>query len=312
MTEFFEHKPVLYREVVEFMNFGDRKVRIIDGTLGNGGHTKLILETNPNAEILGIDRDTQALERAKENLRSFEGRVHFFHGTFSNLREFAEELNWDDVDGILLDIGVSSPQLDDARRGFSWRMDGPLDMRMDRKSPLTASRILNNSSVEELTWIFREYGEIPKAAKLASFIVKQRVEKPFQTTADFVEVCDAALGKAKGKSLPAPTLPFQAVRIAVNDELGELERALSEAFSLLKKDGVLEVISFHSLEDRIVKRFMKEKAEGCICPKSFPVCVCNHKPELKILSKGVITAKSDELEDNRRSSCAKLRVAGKL
>ena len=312
MAEFFEHKPVLYREVVKFMQFGSKKVRIIDGTLGNGGHTKLILEANPNAEVLGIDRDTQALERAAENLKDFRDRVHLFHGTFSSMREFAEELEWEKVDGVLLDIGVSSPQLDDGRRGFSWRMDGPLDMRMDRKSSLTASRILNNYSHEELIDIFRRYGEIPKAAKLADFIIKRREEKPLQTTADFVEVCDAALGRAKGKSLPAPTLPFQAIRIAVNDELGELESALKAAFDLLAKDGILEVISFHSLEDRIVKHFMRDLAQGCICPGNFPVCVCNHHAELEVLHKGVVTAQEDELKDNSRSSCAKLRAAKKL
>ena len=313
MTEFLEHKPVLYREVVEFMNFADRKVRIIDGTLGNGGHTKLLLEANSGAEVLGIDRDTQALERAAINLKEFSDRVHFLHGTFSNMREFATELGWDEVDGILLDIGVSSPQLDDAKRGFSWRMDGPLDMRMDRKSPLTASRILNNYSKEELIDIFRKYGEIPQAAKLADFIIRRREIKPLQTTADFVAVCDEALGgKGRAKSLPAPTLPFQAIRIAVNDELGELERALQQSFGLLAKGGILEVISFHSLEDRIAKHFMKELSCGCICPPSFPVCVCNHKPELEILTKGVITAQKDELEENKRSSCAKLRIARKL
>ena len=312
MAEFLEHKPVLYREVLDFMRFTDRKVRIIDGTLGNGGHTKLLLEANPNAEVLGIDRDTQALERAQENLTDYINRVHLFHGTFSSMSDFASELGWDEVDGILLDIGVSSPQLDDAKRGFSWRMNGPLDMRMDRKSSLTASRILNNYSKEELVEIFRKYGEIPQANKLADFVIRKREEKPFQTTADFVAVCDAALGKAKGKSLPAPTLPFQAVRIAVNDELGELERALQQAFKLLKVGGILEVISFHSLEDRIVKLFMRDLSRGCICPSTFPVCVCNHKPELEIINKGVITAQKDELDDNKRSSCAKLRVARKL
>lgn len=312
MTEFLEHKPVLYREVVAFMQFGTQKARIIDGTIGNGGHTKLILESNPNVEVLAIDRDVDALARAKENLVDYLDRVHFFHGNFSDMENFVKELNWDGVDGVLLDIGVSSPQLDDAKRGFSWRMEGPLDMRMDRKSPLTASRVLNQYSKEALVDIFRRYGEIPKANKLADFIIRRREDKPFQSTLDFVEVCDDALGMARGKSLPSPTLPFQAVRIAVNNELGELEEALKSAFELLNKNGILEIISFHSLEDRIVKYFMKDLATGCRCPSTFPICVCNHKPELEILNKGVIMAKEDEISSNRRSACAKLRIAKKL
>lgn len=313
MTEFPEHYSVLYQEVASFLNFGDAPAKMIDGTLGNGGHTLNALQAGKNLQVIGIDRDIQALERASYRLKDFKDRVIFHHGVFSDIEKIADGENWSgDVDAVLLDIGVSSPQLDDGSRGFSWRMNGPLDMRMDRSSPLTASRVLNQYDEAALARIFKEYGEIKMAKKLARKAVEEREKKLFSTTADLVDFCDRTLGHARPGELPSPTLVFQALRIEVNDELGELKKGLTGAFNVLKKGGILAVISFHSLEDRIVKQFFKRLSTGCLCPPAFPVCVCGHTPELELLTKGVLCATEQELNENRRSSCAKLRVAKKI
>lgn len=313
MAEMLEHYSVLNQEVAAFLDFGYAPAKMIDGTLGNGGHTLNALKANKNLQVIGIDRDTQALERASYRLRDFEERVFFHHGVFSDMEKIAEEENWHgSVDAVLLDIGVSSPQLDDGARGFSWRMEGPLDMRMDRSSPLTASRILNQYEEADLARIFKEYGEIKTAKKLARKVVEEREKKLFSTTSDLVDFCDRVLGRARPGELPSPTLVFQALRIEVNDELGELRKGLTGAFNVLKKGGILAVISFHSLEDRIVKHFFKRLSTGCLCPPSFPVCVCGHTPEAEILTRGVLCASEQELNENKRSSCAKLRVAKKI
>ena len=313
MTEGFEHVPVLAGEVLEHLVFPPKRVlRLIDGTVGGGGHSALLLEKYPNLELLGIDRDDAALEKAGETLRFAEERVRLVRGNYSELAAKAAEAGWEKVDGILLDIGVSSPQLDHPERGFSWRSEGPLDMRMDRRSILTASRLLNTASEAELERIFREYGEVAKSRKLAAAIVKQRVIRPFALTSDFVSLCDEVLGKSRPGQLPAPTLPFQALRIAVNDELGELERALPDAVKVLNRGGRIAVISFHSLEDRIVKNFFREEAASCVCPPGLPVCVCGKVSTLKIVTRKALTAGKAELEANRRSAPAKLRVAEKI
>ncbi|MBO5309001.1 MAG: 16S rRNA (cytosine(1402)-N(4))-methyltransferase RsmH [Lentisphaeria bacterium] len=308
----FEHIPVLWREVLEHLTFpSDRPARLIDGTIGGGGHSALLLKKYPALQLLGIDRDNAALTKAAETLAFAGDRVKLHRGDYSSLASAAAEYGWDKVDGILLDIGVSSPQLDHPDRGFSWRADGPLDMRMDQRSTLTASRLLNFADLDELTRIFREYGEEPKARKLAQVIVEVREKKPFATTADLVEVCDRVIGRKPGK-LPAPTLAFQALRIAVNDELGELERALPDAVKLLRKNGRLAVISFHSLEDRIVKEFLREEAAECTCPPGLPVCVCGKVKRMEIVTRKGVTASKEELAENRRAACARLRVAEKL
>ena len=313
MAEEFEHIPVLAGEVLEHLVFPERSpLRLIDGTVGGGGHSALLLEKYPNLELLGIDRDDAALAKARERLAFAGGRVRLVRGNYSELAARAAEAGWEKVDGILLDIGVSSPQLDQPERGFSWRADGPLDMRMDRRSILTASRLLNTAPEAELERILREYGEVAKSRKLAAAIVTQRVIRPFAMTSDFVSLCDEVLGKSRPGQLPAPTLPFQALRIAVNDELGELERALPAAVKLLNRGGRIAVISFHSLEDRIVKNFFRDEAASCVCPPGLPVCVCGKVSTLKIITRKALTAGPDELERNRRSACAKLRVAEKL
>lgn len=313
MAEEFEHIPVLAGEVLEHLVFPERSsLRLIDGTVGGGSHSALLLEKYPNLELLGIDRDDAALAKARERLAFAGGRVRLVRGNYSELAARAAEAGWEKVDGILLDIGVSSPQLDQPERGFSWRADGPLDMRMDRRSILTASRLLNTAPEAELERILREYGEVAKSRKLAAAIVTQRVIRPFAMTSDFVSLCDEVLGKSRPGQLPAPTLPFQALRIAVNDELGELERALPAAVKLLNRGGRIAVISFHSLEDRIVKNFFRDEAASCVCPPGLPVCVCGKVSTLKIITRKALTAGPDELERNRRSACAKLRVAEKI
>ena len=313
MAEMLEHYSVLMQEVAQFLNFSSDGAKMIDGTLGNGGHTLNALQRCNSLKVIGIDRDIQAIERASKRLNDFKDRVILHHGVFSDIEEIAAEEGWHgDVDAVLLDIGVSSPQLDDGSRGFSWRMDGPLDMRMDRRSPLTASRILNQYEEADLCRIFKEYGEIRQARKLARKVVEEREKKLFSSTADLVDFCDRVLGRARPGELPSPTLVFQALRIEVNDELGELAKGLVGAFNVLKKGGVLAVISFHSLEDRMVKQFFKRLNTACLCPPAFPVCVCNHTPELEILTKGVISASPDELAENKRSSCAKLRAGCKI
>ena len=310
MTEWI-HQSVLLNEVVEAFPFGEEKKLLIDGTLGNGGHSAALLRKYPQLHILGIDRDTDALERAARTLAFAKDRVTLVHGNFSDLAAKLQEYGAEKADGILLDIGVSSPQLDDPSRGFSWRGNGPLDMRMDRTSPENASRLLNRASEADLAEIFREYGELRSARKLAAAVVETRQKKPFATTMDLVELCDRVLGKSRPGTRPMPTLVFQALRIAVNDELGELRQALKAAVDVLAPGGRLAVISFHSLEDRIVKRFFKEEAASCVCPPGLPVCVCGKQSSLRIITPHALTAGDEERAANRRSACAKLRIAEK-
>lgn len=310
--EQWEHLPVLPREVVEYMSLPNGTKRFIDGTLGSGGHSKLILEANPEAELLGIDRDEEALERTARRLAFAGDRVKLVHGEFSNLAAIAEANNFVNVDGVLLDIGVSSPQIDDPARGFSWRHDGPLDMRMNMSGGASAADMINTISEMELTKILSEYGEIRSARKLASAIVTRRKGEPFSRTVELANFCEEVLGRTAPGKLPLPTLVFQALRIAVNNELGELESGLNGAMRVLGKGGRLAVISFHSLEDRLVKNFMRDAALSCICPPSFPVCSCNKRSELKVLTRKVVMAQPDELEGNRRSAPARLRVAERI
>ncbi len=309
----FIHIPVLYREVAGYLALPvEKPARLVDGTVGGGGHSAMLLERCPQLELLGIDRDESALEAAAQRLAFAGKRVTLVRGNYSELESRAREHGWNEVDGVLLDIGVSSPQLDHPERGFSWRADGPLDMRMDRRCEMTASRLLNRTPEEELEKILREYGEVDKSRKLAAAIVSERESRPFATTGQLVELCDRVLGRSKPGRLPAPTLVFQALRIAVNDELGELQRALPAALRLLKSGGRLAVISFHSLEDRIVKNFFRDEASNCSCPPGLPVCICGHRASVEILTRKAVTAQPDELEANRRSAPARLRAARKI
>ncbi|OGV48477.1 MAG: 16S rRNA (cytosine(1402)-N(4))-methyltransferase [Lentisphaerae bacterium GWF2_52_8] len=311
MEKEFTHVPVLTEEVVAAL-VPDGPCRIIDGTLGYGGHSSLILKKNRQAELLGIDRDGDAISSAQKVLDFASARVHLIRGEFGDLAEHAAAVGWTAVDAILLDLGISSPQIDDPRRGFSLRQDGPLDMRMDKRSPSTASRILNQAAPDELARIFWEYGDIRESRRLARAISARRAEKPLTSTLELTALCEEVLGRPRrGSGLPPATLCFQALRIAVNDELAQLERALKSAELLLKAGGRIGVISFHSLEDRIVKNFFRTAASSCLCPPGLPVCICGHKATLSIINKKPLTATQAEIAANPRSACAKLRIAEK-
>ena len=315
MTGDVKHIPVLAEETLSLL-MPDCSVpwRVIDGTVGFGGHSARILERNPRAEILGIDRDECALSYTAERLAAAGSRIRLMHDAFSNLAPCARACGWNDgVDGILLDIGVSSVQLDDPERGFSWKGDGPLDMRMDRSRGCTAADLLMESSEAELARIFRDYGDFRESAALARAVTEERKKAPFVRCAAFTALCDRVLGGGRKKSgPPAPTLPYQALRIAVNGELKELEDALAGALEVLRPGGRLCVISFHSLEDRIVKNFFRDEAALCKCPPGLPVCVCGWKPRLRILTKKPVTASEAELAANSRCACAKLRAAERI
>jgi len=313
MGQGFEHIPVLAAEVAQVLAIPESgPARLIDGTVGGGGHSSLLLKRFPQLEVLGIDRDRQALAAAAEKCAFAADRLTLVRGDFGDLAKIAESIGWHDADAVLLDIGVSSPQLDNPERGFSWRNDGPLDMRMDDRNPVTAGRLLNHAPEEELARIFREYGEIAQAKRLARAAVAMRQKAPFGTTLDLVGLCDEVLGVARPGRLPHPTLVFQALRIAVNDELGQLEAALEAGCGILKKGGRIAVISFHSLEDRIVKNHFRDESTGCHCPPGLPVCRCGHRASLRLVTRKPISAAEAELSANRRSACAKLRAAEKI
>jgi len=309
----FKHIPVLARAVSEHLTFDpSRPARLVDGTVGGGGHSAMLLEKYPKLELLGIDRDAMALAAAGRRLKFAGSRVTLVRGEYAEMAALAVEHGWDEVDGVLLDIGVSSPQLDLPERGFSWRADGPLDMRMDQRSELTAGRWLNRTDEAEMCRVFREYGEIGRAQELARKACEMREAAPFARTGDLVKLCDTVLGRAKPGKLPHPTLVFQAVRIAVNDELRQLETGLAAGVSLLMPGGRIAVISFHSLEDRIVKNFFRRESVQCLCPPGLPVCRCGHQARLRVLTRHAVAADAEELAVNRRAASAKLRAAEKL
>ena len=313
MERRFNHIPVLAEEVAQVLALPEgAPARLIDGTVGGGGHSALLLERFPKLEVLGIDRDRQALAAAAERCAFAADRLTLVRGDFGDLAKIADSCGWNEVDGVLLDIGVSSPQIDTPERGFSWRSDGPLDMRMDDRNPVTAGRLLNHAPEEELARIFREYGEIVQAKKLAKAAVAMREKAPFGTTSDLVKLCDEVLGVSRPGKLPHPTLVFQALRIAVNDELGQLEKALRAGCGRLKKGGRIAVISFHSLEDRIVKNHFRDESTGCHCPPGLPVCRCGHTASLRLVTRKPIVPTEAEVAANRRSACAKLRAAEKI
>lgn len=315
MTRTEGHISVLPKETLECLVPPERRrqsLRIIDGTVGLGGHSRLVLEACPHAELLGIDRDEASLDVSRERLSFAKERVRLVHGVFSDMERFAAEAGWTGVDGILLDIGVSSPQIDDPARGFSWRSNGPLDMRMDPSRGRTAADLLQDEDEKSLAAIFRNYGGFAEAGKMARAVVARRSESPFRTCGDLAALCDRILPRNGRSGPPSPTLPFQALRIAVNDELGELEKALKASVRLLNPGGRICVISFHSLEDRIVKHFFQEMAVTCKCPPGCPVCICGWTPKLKIVTKKPLEASEAEKEANTRSRCARLRTAERL
>lgn len=308
-----QHIPVLLREAIAFLDLSGGE-RIIDANLGQGGHARVILEKiGKNGKLLGIDRDAQVLNEAKKKLIAFKDQVTFVHNSFSQLSEIALSNNFSEVDGIIFDLGLSAWQLEKEGRGFSFQKDEPLDMRMDQGRGLTVAELLNVSTEDELQKIFQELGEEPFARSIATAIVRQQKISRINRTEELVKIIMSAVPKKfqHGRIHPA-TRVFQALRIAVNDELNELKKVLPQALTVLKHKGRLVVISFHSLEDRIVKDFFKQESRDCICPPELPVCRCHHRVRVTLLTKKPITPTEDEIVNNPRARSAKMRVIQKI
>ena len=306
------HKPVLLAECLEGLNIRPDGV-YVDGTLGRAGHSLEIVKRLETGRLICLDRDQAALDAAAVRLQDYKDRVTLVHANFENLTEVLSELGVSRAAGMLFDLGVSSPQLDDASRGFSYMADAPLDMRMDRSDSLTAWDIVNTWDAAALRKILYEYGEERYAPKIAAAIERRRSEKPIETTLELADLIRSAMPPAalREKQHPAKR-SFQAIRIAVNDELGAVSRMMEAAIPLLAPGGRLAVITFHSLDDRIVKSAMQQAAKGCTCPPEFPVCVCGKKPQIRIVTRKPIVSGPAELEENPRARSAKLRIAEKL
>lgn len=306
----YEHKPVLLDKCIEVLSIHPEGT-YVDGTLGRAGHSREIAKRLTTGCLICIDRDLAAIEAAKRKLAPWRERVRLVHSNFAELENVLADV--EGVDGMLFDLGVSSPQLDDPERGFSYMHDAPLDMRMDQTAPLTAREVVNAWSQEELRRILYDFGEERCAPAIARAIVKRRADRPIETTGELVEIIKSAMPPAalREKQHPAKR-SFQAVRIAVNGELDALPPMLRAAVDKLRPGGRLAVITFHSLEDRIVKTGLAEFARGCTCPPDFPVCVCGRTPEIRLVNKKPILPGPGEIEENSRARSAKLRVAEKL
>ena len=302
------HQPVLLEECIEALHIQKDGI-YVDGTLGRGGHSEEIAKRLDKGRLICIDRDQAAIEAGRRRLAPYEKIVSFVHGNFQDVDHILDALSIGQVDGMLFDLGVSSPQLDEAARGFSYMADAPLDMRMDQSQTLTAWDVVNGWSKEELKRILYTYGEERYAPQIAGAIVKSRENQPIQTTGELVEIIKHAMPPAalREKQHPAKR-SFQAIRIAVNDELTAVEQMLPAAVTRLNPGGRIAVISFHSLEDRIVKNVYQQLAKGCTCPPDFPVCVCGKKPILKIITRKPILPSKQEEKENPRARSAKLRV----
>lgn len=311
MSEFI-HRPVLLDECIQSLAIRPEGI-YVDGTLGRGGHSGEIARRLTSGRLIAIDRDQAALDAAQVRLADCTERVTLVHGNFRQMPEILKQLEVPAVDGILLDLGVSSPQLDDPERGFSYQKDAPLDMRMDRSQPLTAAMVVNQWPEAQLREVLRTYGEERYAGSIAAAIVRSRVKQPIATTLQLVDVIRGAMPAAalREKQHPAKR-SFQAIRIAVNDELAAVDRMLRAAVPRLSPGGRLAVISFHSLEDRIVKNALAAFAKGCTCPPDFPVCVCGKTPQVRLVSRKPILPGEAELKENPRARSAKLRLAEKL
>ncbi len=306
------HVPVLLEECIAGLNIDPDGI-YVDGTLGRGGHSQAIVQRLQNGRLIAIDRDEAAIDEAGERLRPWAGRVTLVRDNFRNLSAILDGLGVAKADGMLFDLGVSSPQLDDSERGFSYMRDAPLDMRMDRQSPLTARVVVNEWDEAELRRVFFQYGEERYAARIAAAIVKRRADKPLETTFELVDTIRSAMPAPalREKQHPAKRC-FQALRIAVNEELDSLADMLDTAMDRLNPGGRLCVISFHSLEDRLVKNAIRARENGCTCPPEFPVCVCGFHQTMKSVTRKPVTPSAEELTRNPRARSAKLRVAERL
>jgi len=304
-----EHVPVMVREVVAALNVRPGG-RYVDGTVGAGGHALAIIEAaSPGGSVLGIDKDPEALDAARPRLEPYGDDVRLVEGDFAELGNICREHGFAPVHGVLLDVGISSLQVDRAERGFSFLREGPLDMRFNPRQPLTAEQIVNEYPEKELADIIYRYGEEPQSRRIARRIVERR---PVRSTTELAKVVEEAVGgRARRQSHPA-TRTFQALRIAVNQELLSLEAALPQAYGLLGDLGRLAVLSYHSLEDRLVKEFVRRESRDCICPPRQPVCTCGHKARLRRVSRGAVRPSPDEVAANPRSRSARLRVAERL
>ena len=308
----FEHLPVLLQECIEGLNIKSNGI-YVDGTLGRGGHTLEIVKRLDTGRVIAIDSDAEAISEASILLTEYENHIRYIHGNFVDIGGILDTLSVDAVDGMLFDLGVSSPQVDNIERGFSYMHDAPLDMRMDRRGWLTAFEAVNSWPESELRRIFHEYGEERYAGLIARAIIKKRVSAPIRSTFELNEVIFSAMPAAARREVQHPAKRcYQALRIAVNGELESISGMLDAVPSRLKAGGRLCVISFHSLEDRLVKNSFAALAKSCVCPKDFPVCVCGKTPILKVITKKPITPGSDEVERNPRARSAKLRIAEKL
>ena len=305
----FEHIPVLLNEVIEGLNIDPDGI-YVDGNLGGAGHSyEIAKRLKEGGRLIGIDRDEDAIAAASERLEPFSDRVTIVRGNYGDMADILGDIGISEVDGILLDLGVSSHQLDEAERGFSYREDAPLDMRMDRRDELTAYDVVNTYTEAELTRILKDYGEERFAGSIARHIVRARAERPVSTTFELSDIIKASIpAKYRDKKGHPAKRSFQAIRIEVNHELDILRDSLNGMIDILKPGGRLCVISFHSLEDRIVKQAMRTAEDPCICPKDFPVCVCGRKPKGRCVSKKAITAADNELDTNNRAHSAKLRI----
>lgn len=309
----FHHITVLHQEAVDGLVIKPHGI-YVDCTLGGAGHSSLIASRlTKGGRLIAIDQDDYALASAKERLAPYMEHVTLVKSNFRRIAHILDELYIEQIDGILFDLGVSSPQLDEAERGFSYNADAPLDMRMDRTQPLTAHEIVNGWPEEELATLIFEYGEEKFARRIAREIVQERKKRPIETTGDLVELIKRGIPAAARRTGPHPAKrTFQAIRIAVNDELNAFREALESGIERLAPGGRASVITFHSLEDRICKRTYQEYSKGCVCPPDFPQCVCENRPVLKIITRKPIVPKEAELKENRRARSAKLRIAEKL
>lgn len=304
----FEHRPVLLDEVIEYLNIDPSGI-YVDGTIGGGGHALAIVQRLTTGRLIGLDQDEEAIDAAGMRLKDYKDKVTIVRSNFHEIKDVLNELNIDKANGILLDLGVSSHQLDTPERGFSYREDAPLDMRMDQRHKKTARNIVNEYSEAELYRIIRDYGEDRFAKNIAKHIVRARQDKPIETTFQLNEIIKAAIpAKVRATSGHPSKRTFQAIRIELNRELDVLKESLDDMIDLLKPGGRLAIITFHSLEDRIVKENFKVNENPCICPPDFPVCVCGRKPKGRIITKKPVLPSEEEIEENSRSKSAKLRV----
>ncbi|WP_288221317.1 16S rRNA (cytosine(1402)-N(4))-methyltransferase RsmH [uncultured Clostridium sp.] len=308
----FKHVSVLLNECIEGLNIREDGI-YVDGTLGGGGHSSEILKKlSNNGLLIGVDQDKDALKAAGERLHNYEN-VKYVHSNFYNIDAILNNLEIEKIDGMLMDLGVSSYQLDTGDRGFSYMQDAPLDMRMNRENSLSAYEVVNNYDEEEIYRIIRDYGEEKFAKRIARFIVENREKKPIETTLELVEIIKAAIPAKARREGPHPAKrTFQAIRIEVNSELSILNKAIQDGVNRLNKGGRMAIITFHSLEDRIVKLKFKELATACTCPKEFPICVCGGEAKVKVITRKAIEPSKEEVEENPRSRSAKLRVVEKL